>query len=111
MALGITIEEAPRLFAIEVAGDLDLGSIPGLHDALQKATLTTCPDVALDLDGLTSIDDAALGILHGALRRLNRVGRRIWIVCNLTALIDRLERAGILDSAEVAASRHDIASH
>lgn len=111
MTLGITIDEAARLFVIEVAGDLDLGSIPGLHDSLQKAALTTCPDVALDVDGLTSVDDVALGILHGALRQLSGAGRRIWIVCNLPALIDRFERAGILDSAEVVASRHDITSH
>ena len=111
MALGVTIDEAPDLFIISMAGDLDLASIPQLHDALQRAALCTAADVALDLDGLTSLDDAALGILHGALRNLSTGARRIWIVCNLPALLDRLEQAGILVSAKIAASRHDIASH
>lgn len=110
MAIGVTIDQTPPIVTIAVSGDLDLASIPGLHDALQKAGLTTSPDIALDLDGLTSIDDAALGILHGALRRLGGTGRRIWIVCNATKLIDRLDDAGVLTSVEVAASRHDITS-
>lgn len=110
MALGVTIDETPPLLVVSLSGDLDLGSIPRLHDALQKAGLTTIPGVAIDLDGLTSMDDTALGILHGAVRNLTDSGRRLWFVCNEPTLVDRLRGVGLLASVEVARSVHDIAS-
>ena len=110
MALGVTIDETPRLMVVSLSGDLDLGSVPRLHDALQKAGLHTVPDVALDLDGLTSIDETALGILRGSVRNLSDSGRRLWFVCNEPNLVDRLRGIGLLDSAEIVRSVHDIAS-
>ena len=110
MTLHIDTDVAAGRFVVGVAGDLDLGTIPKLHDALQRAGLSNATSIALDLDGLVSLDDVALGILAGDLRSLDEQGRRVWVICNNTTVIGRLERHGLLDTARLVGSAHDITS-
>ena len=110
MTLHIDTDVAAGRFVVGVAGDLDLGTIPKLHDALQRAGLSNAPSIALDLDGLVSLDDVALGILAADLRSLDEQGHRVWIICNNTTVIGRLERHQLLDTARLIGSAHDITS-
>lgn len=110
MSLGVRIDESPNLFAIEVSGDLDVGNLPGLHDALQRAGRSMAASVAIDVDGLTSLDDAALGVINGTLRNFRAHGRAVWIVCNTPDVVERFRSHGLLDVVDLADSLHDIAS-
>ena len=110
MTLHIDTDVTAGRFVVGVAGDLDLGTIPKLHDALQRAGLSNATSIALDLDGLVSLDDVALGILAGDLRSLDEQGRHVWIICNNATVIGRLERHRLLDTARLVGSAHDITS-
>jgi anti-anti-sigma factor len=110
MASGVDVDETAMLFTITVAGDLDIGTVPGTHDAIQKAGRAGSEAIAFDLDGLTSMDEAALGILTGAIRTLSAQGRPVWIVCNIEPLVERMRNHGLFDSATLVRSLHDISS-
>jgi anti-anti-sigma factor len=110
MASGVDVDETPTLFTITVSGDLDIATIPGVHDAVHKGGHSAATAIAIDLDGLTSIDESALGILAGAVRSLHAQGRAVWIVCNIHPLVERMRRLGLLDVATSVGSLHDISS-
>ena len=110
MTLHIDTDVSAERFVVGVAGDLDVGTIPKLHDAIQRAGLSNAMSIALDLDGLVSLDDVALGILAGDLRSLDEQGRQVWIICNNATVIGRLERHRLLDFARLVGSAHDITS-
>ena len=57
-------------YVIGFVGELDLSTLPQLSDLLNKAINQSHQHVALDLDGITVLDDAALGILLGAASRM-----------------------------------------
>ena len=61
---------------ISLSGEIDLATIPLLHDALTKA-LTHHPGrlMVIDLDGVTVLEDTGLGVLHGC-GRLGTSDRR-----------------------------------
>lgn len=80
---------------ITLSGEVDLGTIPALHDALTKA-LTHHPDrtLVIDLDGVTVLDDTGLGILLGAAGAARQAGADLAVVCNNVRLRERLDRTG-----------------
>ncbi len=87
---------------ITLSGEVDLGTIPMLHDALSKA-LTHHPDrtIVVDLDGVTVLDDTGLGILLGAAGSARQAGADLAVVCNSQRLRERLVRTGFSRAVEV----------
>jgi anti-sigma B factor antagonist len=85
-----TIGEVPTL---QVVGELDLASIPAMRNAVLRL-IADAPGVtvAIDLDGLSSLDDAGLGVLLGAAGRARDAGGDLVLVCTSPRLRDRLER-------------------
>ena len=49
------------IYVIGFVGELDLSTLPQLSDLLNKAMTQTHQHIALDLHGITVLDDAALG--------------------------------------------------
>lgn len=93
------VREAGELVVVAIAGELDLATMPRLRDRLVRV-ISEHPGVriALDLDGVTAIDDAGLGALVGALRRARVHGGDVVLVCTSPELLEvftltRLERA------------------
>ena len=87
---------------ITLSGEVDLATIPMLHDALTKA-LTHHPDrtLIIDLDGVTVLDDTGLGILLGAAGSAREAGADLAVVCNSQRLRERLDRTGFSRAIEV----------
>ena len=87
---------------ITLSGEVDLSTIPMLYDALAKA-LTHHPDrtLIIDLDGVTVLDDAGLGVLLGAAGSARDAGADLAVVCNSHRLRERLERTGFSRAVEV----------
>ena len=77
---------------IGLGGLVDLGSVPMLHDVLTRAVLDHPGEtIVVDLDGVVSFDDIALGLLLAAAARARELGGELEIVCSSGRLLDRLE--------------------
>ena len=87
---------------ITLSGEVDLATIPLLHDALTKA-LTHHPDrmLLIDLDSVTVLDDSGLGVLLGAAGAARQAGADLAVVCNNVRLRERLDRTGFSRAVEV----------
>jgi anti-anti-sigma factor len=77
---------------IELDGDADLGSAPQLTQLLHRVIGDLEPDTTMivDLDGLTVLDDVALGLLLGAAASARRRSIRLAVVCTNERLRERL---------------------
>ncbi len=91
-----------ELPTLVLEGELDLGSVPALHNAMTRL-LTDEPGrvVAVDLDGLAVIDDAGLGVLLGSAGRAREWGGDLVLVCTNQRLLDRFELTGLARAIEV----------
>lgn len=78
---------------LALAGEVDLVTIPRLADALTRLVASGGP-VAVDLDGVFVLDDAALGLVLGAAGRARRNGHDLVVVCTSAGLRDRLAENG-----------------
>jgi len=96
------------VYVIGFTGDLDMSTLPTLSDLLTKAINQTPVHLALDLDGITVLDDAALGILLGAASRIRNNGGRMSVVCSNPNIADYLRRTQIDLIIPLATSVHDI---
>lgn len=109
MSLSVTTERIGRHLVLSLEGALDVSSLPRLSDALSRH-LRPSDSAVLDLDGITVLDDAAVGILLGAALRRNETNERLTLVCNNPSIIDRLRGSGLAANVLIVSSVHDIAS-
>jgi anti-anti-sigma factor len=76
---------------VAVGGLVDLGSVPLLQDVLTRAVLDHPGEtIVVDLDGVVSFDDTALGLLLAAAGRARELGGALEIVCTSDRLLARL---------------------
>lgn len=96
---------------ISLSGQIDLATIPLLHDALTKA-LTHHPGrtLIIDLDGVTVLEDTGLGVLMGAAGSARQTGADLVVVCNNMRLRERLDRTGFSRAIEVRDRRRENAN-
>ncbi len=87
---------------LELVGELDLASIPQFRDAILRLISDHVGlIVAIDLDGVTVLDDAGLGVLLGAAGRARNHGGDVVLVCTEARLLGRFERSGLTRAIEV----------
>ena len=96
------------IYVIGFVGALDLSTLPQLSDLLNKAMNQTHQHIALDLDGITVLDDAALGILLGVASRIRINGGQMYVVCSNPKIVDYLQRTQLDRIIPLANSVHDI---
>lgn len=73
-------------------GVADLSTAPLLHRSLAAlGTAQPCATVAVDLDGLSVLDDVAVGLLVGAAARLREQGAEVVLVSSVPRMRSRLE--------------------
>jgi anti-anti-sigma factor len=76
---------------IELGGLVDLGSVPLLQDVLTRAVLDHPGEkIVVDLDGVVSFDDTALGLLLAAAGRARDLGGELEVLCSSDRLLARL---------------------
>jgi anti-anti-sigma factor len=75
----LTVDTAheDETFVVRITGELDLFECPRLVRALREAEATHAPWILLDLEELTFIDAAGLGVLVVAWRRSLADGNRL----------------------------------
>lgn len=94
---------------LDVSGELDLATVPRLHGELASLVAEAAGDadaVVVDLDGVTSLDDTALGVLLGAAGRAREAGGELVVVCNDERLTNRFASTGFDRAIVVVASVH-----
>ena len=96
------------VYVIGFTGDLDLSTLPKVSDLLTKAINATHSHLALDLDGITVLDDAALGVLLGTASRIRTNGGQMYVVCSNPKIVDYLQRTQLDRIIPLANSVHDI---
>ena len=75
--LSVSVREQDQSVVIELDGELDLGSVPQLEQALDYARRDQPPLVVIDLAKLRFTDMAGLRALMEAQRRSEREGRQM----------------------------------
>jgi anti-anti-sigma factor len=71
------VRHTPVATVIELDGEADLGAAPQLTQVLNRGLAEAERRIIVDLDGLTMLDDTALGLLIGAAASARRQGRTI----------------------------------
>jgi anti-sigma B factor antagonist len=93
---------------ISLSGEVDMATLPLLHDALTKA-LAHHPGrmIVIDLDGVTVLEDVGLGILLGAAGSARLTGADLVVICNNMRLRERLDRTGFSRAIEIRDRRRE----
>ena len=79
-ALTVRVRHEPEWLLVTVAGEVDFGSAAGLRERLFTLAASGRPLVA-DLDRVSFIDAAGLGVLAGAARQAAAHGASLRVVC------------------------------
>lgn len=95
MSLSIQREIAGDIEVLVLSGEVDLSTLPLLTDILNKVIIQGPAGIAIDLEMVTVLDDAALGIILGAASRLRREHRRLALVCANERITRYLEATGV----------------
>ncbi len=81
---------------LSVSGEVDLATVPRLRDRLVRlATEHPGAIVVVDLDGVTFIDSAGLGVLVGGHRRLRARGGALHLVVSDPRLVELFSSSGL----------------
>lgn len=93
---------------ISLSGEVDMATLPLLHDALTKA-LAHHPGrmIVIDLDGVTVLEDIGLGVLMGAAGSARQTGADLVVICNNIRLRERFDRTGFSRAIEVRVRRRE----
>ncbi|MEY4176058.1 MAG: hypothetical protein RI900_3223 [Actinomycetota bacterium] len=82
--------------ALQVSGEVDLSTLPSFRDQLLKLVDDNPGSTVLvDLDGVTALDDAGLGMLLGAAGRARQRQGDLRLVCTAPHLLRRFEVTGL----------------
>ncbi len=91
-----------ELPTLHVAGEVDLATVPELRDAAHRLVMDAPGrTVAVDLDGVTVLDDTGLGILLGTAGRARDHGGDLVVVCTSDRLREWFAVSGLARAIEV----------
>jgi anti-sigma B factor antagonist len=79
--LSVTVRREREVAIVEVTGDIDLSTVAQLRQRLFALADEGQP-LIIDLNRVTFIDSAGLGVLIGATRRVETRGESLHIVCS-----------------------------
>lgn len=108
MQLRGRVRHTPVATIVELDGEADLAAAPQLTQLLNRGLAEAERRIVIDLDGLTLLDDTALGLLIGAAASARRHGRTIELLSTnervRRRLVDtRIDRiVDIVDAAPVS---------
>lgn len=111
MDLRLTHDTIGGIAVLSVSGELDLSTLPTLRNGLVRL-VGDHPGavVAVDVDGVLSLDDTGIGILLGAAGRARETEGDLVVVCSDTRLLARFALLRLDHAVDVVSSVHDLAS-
>ena len=105
MQVHTRVDSVGGSIVVAVDGVVDLAAVGQLHDVLTR-TVRQHPGVTLlvDLDAVSVLDDAGLGVLLGAAAAARSAGGDLEVVCTRAALGARLQLTGFDRAVRVRSS-------
>lgn len=95
--------------ALIVEGDVDMSTVPQLQDSLTRLVSESRGHTCVaDLDGVTLLDDTALGILLGAAGRARSSGGELIVVCTSEKLRVRFAETRFDQAVHVRSTIADV---
>ncbi len=92
---------------LQVSGEIDLATLPLLRDQLTRAVgLHRGATLFVDLDGVTALDDAGLGMILGAAARAREAQGDLVVVCSGDRLLQRFALTGLDRAVAVHSHLH-----
>ncbi|MDW3216020.1 MAG: STAS domain-containing protein [Ilumatobacteraceae bacterium] len=109
MQLRTTHHEVAGHSVLALEGTADLAALPQLHAACQRLLtgVRAGAALAIDVDGVTVLDDAALGLLLGAAATARSGGAVLRVVCTGERLRRRLADTRFDRAVDVVGSLGD----
>ncbi len=105
MELSITETTLGTVPGLDVAGEIDLSTLPGFRSALARLVRAhPGVTVAVDLDGVYAIDDTGLGVLLGTAGTARERGGELVVVCTDEKLLQRFALTGLDRAITVVAT-------
>jgi anti-anti-sigma factor len=105
MSLQVTTSVVAGRPVVTLAGSADLATVPALHNVLATVVVDhPATTIAVDLDGVETLDDTALGVLLGAAGRVRRGGGDLVVVTASEAMRQRLALTGFDRAIQVKTS-------
>jgi anti-sigma B factor antagonist len=112
--LSVTVRRERGVVIAEVTGDIDMSTVPGLRERLFGLADSGQP-VIVDLNRITFIDSAGLGVLIATARRAGEHGGSLHAVCSrpqtrkllwLTGVDRRIPLTATVDGALMTLTGH-----
>ncbi|MBK5222163.1 MAG: STAS domain-containing protein [Acidimicrobiia bacterium] len=91
----VDVKERNGWQVISVAGEVDVVSAPGIRAEVVNLVAQGFTDLVLDLARVDFIDSFGLGVMVGALKRVNSHGGRLRVVITEPRVIGVLELTGV----------------
>ena len=79
----IAVRREPSLVIVDLAGEIDVSSVPRIRDSLRDLTRTVSPQILVNLSRVTYIDSSGLGILMAARKDTLQGGGR-FVLCGMS---------------------------
>jgi anti-sigma B factor antagonist len=95
MGLDLTTDRSGNVCVIALVGDVDVTTSPRLKDELASAMDAGCVHLIIDAEKVDFMDSSGLGVLIGALRRLNEKDGVIRIVGTQGNVLQLFKVAGL----------------
>jgi anti-sigma B factor antagonist len=117
--LSVTVRHEQAVAIAEVAGDIDLTTVGELRERLFTLA-DESPSLIVDLNRVTFIDSAGLGVLIGAARRVEGHGGSLHAVCSqpqprkllwMTGVDRRIPLSATVDDALTLQTAHRDAAY
>lgn len=102
---------AVNIAIVSVAGDLDVSTVPGVRARIDRLVDAGCRRIFVNMENVTHVDSAGMGLILTELRRMRRVGGLLSLLNVSSQVYRALRRMRMLDYMPVArpGDRHDVA--
>lgn len=88
--------DGPHGILLTLTGAADLGGLPEVERALRHVVAEgSGATVTIDIDGLTVVHDAVIGMIAGAAADLSASGGTVTVICRRRATAERFETLGL----------------
>lgn len=110
MIVDLDINEAERgeYTVVCVGGEIDVYTSPTLRDRLTSALDRGVTNLVIDLSGVQFLDSTGLGVLVGAMRRIESVRGKLIVVCDRPHILKVFETTGLTTWLDIRSNLDDV---